>query len=425
MLKEDTKTNMIAKYKDFKLAVLAFNTDNNKVIVANDSFLNLFVSSNITNGKKEDILKKFLGKVGTNTKIQVEGCCYHIDRVRERDYTYLLFSSSRNSTELSFLWLKHDLLNILNPIMGFSDVLLDSETMEPDELELIHKIYQNSKKMYQHMDNLSILQNLGIKKHLVIADEYQVKDFVFELADTLLINENIHYPSAITDNTKRNIAAKIAYHDFRRILEKQILIFLSWQESKRVDFDISIKNDSVNIQILFPNCKVPSNFLDEFILVERFAESCEKIDKLQTVGLNYLLLIQIIMNMHGTVKLKFIKDEFDYLLLSFPISSNDIEKPESKLQGLNTWKKEDKNKHSKLNIPPQQFKKLEELFNNFDGLIILDDWEDFAKKIEAINRPLKNKEIESIIENIRTSIRLFDIVMLKKIHQDGKELFSK
>ncbi len=426
MLKIDNTSELLGSYKDFKMAVLVQNIDSNEETIAiNKSFKQLFLQKHTETELKHHFLKNFLLQINSHKQINISGCCYYIDKISEGNFNYYLFSPSSNSVMKSFLWLKHDLLNILNPIMGFSDILSESESMEPDDLELVNRILFNAKKMYSQIDRLSTLQNLNNPEKIILSEEYQISDFVDEMADILIINQHISFPSNILIDHNANVSARIANHDFRSVLESQILYFLSYQEIKKVDFKVYINDNIVHIQSEFIDCDIPPNYLTELILMEEFTKNCSHIDKLQAHGLNYLLLVQLVEKLDGKVSLDHGSQNILTMDLEFPITSHHDEIIDIKRNVQNSTGEIEPQCLYSGDVPMPYFSEFHKLFNEFDGLIILDEWENLANKIEDINTPLQDKEIKTIIEQIRKALRLFDIDMLKKIHHDCKSAFAK
>ena len=414
--------NLIGKYKGANIAALALKVDKkNKNIEINKSFELLFFKN--TNIPIEQFLNEFLKEIEKKKQIQSYGCCYGIDKFIENGIEYFLFTQSKNCTMQSFLWLKHDLLNVLNPIMGFSDVLLESGTIEPDELELITKIHQNSRKMYNQIDKLATLQNINSNNDHIQAEEYKIIDFINEMADILWVNNLIAYPSKININLDANVTSNISNLNLRNVLENQIVFLLSFQDKKTADFNIFIKDEKVKIRIDFGKSQLPTNYLDEMLGIEKFSTNCQELNTLQTTGLNYLLLLQLVQAMNGILHIHNKKNAY-YLELSFPIQNSFDEELS---EGLTNYNKPETIKDNIVNtssISDKLFEKLKNICHNFDGLIILDEWEELALKVEKANKDDKNNDIEMIVENIRMAVRLFDIDKLKKIHSDCKAVFK-
>ena len=426
MLKVENNSEWMAMFQNLKLAVLSVQkTEQKSKIAINDNFTNIFLQNIEGQISTEDFIKNFLAKIQADDDIYSHGICYQIDKIKDGITNHYLFTPSFNSVQQSFLWLKHDLLNILNPIMGFSEFLMESESISKEDIELVNKIRQNSQLMFTQIDQLSILQKISILKHQVHADDYSVGDFMKEMIDTLIINKQVDTPPLLNIQNDKLIYAKLANHDLRAVLENQILYFLSWQESRKLDFNISIKDDQVMIQMEFYDNNIPQNYLDELILLEKFAKECHPIDKLHSPGLNYLILIQVVDILQGKVKIKTDEQIFKSFEMVFPITKLQTKAKDEKPNNPHSDFSNIKKKSYQIKLPKEEHQQMQELCNNFDGLIILDDWEEFALKIEELNYTTQNDEIEKIIQEIRTAIRLFDLDKLKKIHSDCKSAFPE
>jgi len=426
MLKVENNSEWMAMFQNLKLAVLSIqHTEQESKISVNDSFISIFLQNQDDQISKESFYKGFLAKIQTDDDIYSHGTCYQIDKIKDGITNHYLFTPSFNSVQQSFLWLKHDLLNILNPIMGFSEFLMESESISKEDIELVDKIHQNSQLMFTQLDQLSILQKISILKHQVHADDYSVGDFMKEMIDTLIINKQVDTPPQLNIQTDKLIYAKLANHDLRAVLENQILYFLSWQESRKLDFNISIKDDQVMIQIEFYDNNIPQNYLDELVLLEKFAKECHSIDKLHSPGLNYLILIQVVDILQGKVKINKNTQIIPLGEMIFPITKLQTKAKGEKSNNPHSDFSNIKKKAYQINLPKDEHQQMQKLCNSFDGLIILDDWEEFALKIEEINSTIQNDEIEKLIQEIRTAIRLFDLDKLKKIHSDCKSAFPE
>jgi len=426
MLKVENNSEWMAMFQNLKLAALSIQqTNQGNRISVNDSFIRIFLQNQDNQISKESFYKAFLAKIQTDDDIYSHGTCYQIDKIKDGITNHYLFTPSFNSVQQSFLWLKHDLLNILNPIMGFSEFLMESESISKEDIELVNKIRQNSQLMFTQLDQLSILQKISILKHQVHADDYSVGDFMKEMIDTLIINKQVDTPPQLNIQNDQLIYAKLANHDLRAVLENQILYFLNWQESKKLDFNISVKDDQVMIQMEFYDNNIPQNYLDELVLLEKFASECHSIDKLHSPGLNYLILIQVVDILQGKVRINTEEQIFKSFEMVFPITKLQTKANDEKSNNPHSDFSNIKKKAYKINLPKEKYEQMQELCNSFDGLIILDDWEEFALKIEELNYTTQNDEIEKLIQEIRTAIRLFDLDKLKKIHSDCKSAFPE
>lgn len=415
---------MLDKYKDLKMAVLCLKSkDTSNEIIVNKSFEELFFRAKKKQESSENFLRVFSKKLVGKEEIHFHGTCYFIDLLLDGGDQYFFFSATSNSVNKSFLWIKHDLLNILNPIMGFSDVLLEMTGLPNDEKELISKIHQNSKKMYRQIDKLSLLQNLNVRNQIFAAEEYQLLDFVNEMADILLVNKYIDIPSTIHIQDDAYITAQIANHDFRSALETQIHFFLSYQNIKQANFNVVAQGEFLTLIIEFDNCIVPENYFQELLQMEKFLSECKYIDKVQIPGLNYLLLLQIVNILFGEVEITNETENKYELKIHFPISNY-------KKGGIHTTDNQSNNSNYNYknsidlsHLNDDLFKKIKKILKSFDGLIILDEWEKFAIKLERANKADQDKNILAITNNIREAIRLFDVDRLKKIHSDCRNAF--
>lgn len=421
MLTSKNSIEILGKFQNLSFPVLLFRKENDKLDVHYNKpfeqiFLNLY--------SRENALEWLIEKVQDKTEIHWQGNLYIIDKIEEgQGRVFYLFNASKNSVNQSFLWLKHDLLNILNPIMGFSDVLSESENLDQDERELVSKIYNNSKKMYTQFEQIATLQHLNQDEEKIKAEEYHVIDFLKEIADKLFINEHITERASIRSSHHGELWSNIAHRHFRNALENQVIILLNWTDDKKVNFVLENDEKSISIDIIFGIGKYPANKMEEFKTVDNFIQECKPINKLQSEGLNYLLLSQLCYIMGGKVKLNFNHNREVNIKLQFPLSH--INTKQSLLQ-LSDENEENSITHitkQKNSIPKVLLHDFKILCNSFDGLIILDEWEDFANKIEEMNQHSLNPILLQITEEIRTAVRTFNVVQLKILLQTCRNLF--
>lgn len=152
-------SNIVGIYKNLSIPILGESVIKRGInFLINDKFYELFLKGNLEENHLE-IIKNHISKIKLNQKIHHEGNIYQVDETSiTNGDIYYFYNLSSESVQHSFLWLKHDLLNILNPIMGFADVLEESDEIAKDDKILIQKIRSNSHKLYQQIQKLSLLQ---------------------------------------------------------------------------------------------------------------------------------------------------------------------------------------------------------------------------------------------------------------------------
>jgi hypothetical protein len=426
MLQIIDNQEVLGEYIDFNIPVLAQKKlREEQFIVANQSFQDIFFLNQKHHSTLDSSLQKLLKQISVVDDFYWNGSCYKIDKLSKSEGLTLFFiSASKDSTKQSFLWLKHDLLNILNPIMGFSDILLESEQITPDNLELIEKINSNSRKIYHQINQISLSQAIAKPYYNLNIEEYDVSTFMNELMDKLIINNSIESHQIHITPCKNDVSAHIASHEFRTVLENQLIIFMQWQDHPQLEISSSINKRSVTIKVSFSNCMIPTNKLRDITKIQQLRAVCKPIDKLQIEGFNYLILAQITDLLGAKMQLIYEENKSCILQFSFPIVKQSNNQSESAILTNNFQNNNSEIKNIKLDIPRSMEIQLKEICANFDGLVILDEWEELATKIEEINMSYHILEIQQIVEEIRTAIRTYHVGKLKKIHQYCKSIFG-
>jgi len=418
---------IISEYLNFEIPVLAHKKlRGDNFVVANKSFKDLFFPDKTSKVSLETTMSDFFIKITTTEDFLWKGNCYKVDKLNKgMGLTFFFISLSRKTFQQSFLWLKHDLLNILNPIMGFSDILMEMDHIAPESLELIEKINHNSRRIYHQINQISLLQSMASNNFEINAEEYNINIFFQELVDKLVINNNIEPHNIHLQICKNSVHVNIANHEFRTVLENQLIIFSKWQEAPHINIDCSVFQRKIKIEIRFENCKIPNNKLGDITKVDLFVSTCKNIDKLQNEGFNYLMLSHIVDLLSGNIQFVYNEDQASILQIIFPISKlNNGENHVNPLMKTNLQNTTFTNEDVKIDLPPSMEKELKQICKHFDGLLILDEWEELANKIEKINSPFQILEIQQIVDEIRIAIRTYHVEKLKKIHQNCKFIFG-
>ncbi|OYT17636.1 MAG: hypothetical protein B7C24_01625 [Bacteroidetes bacterium 4572_77] len=419
------KTPLDPIYENINLAVFQVNSKTNHTITGyNVAFAHLFRPAN---QELSPFVESFIKDIMRKGENIWNGNCYKCESLNhnKKDNTFII-TQINNSIEQSFLWMKHDFLNTLNPIMGFSDVLVELRDFDEESTTLIKKIYENSKKMHQQIDQLAFLQNLNIKNQELQAEEYDVHAFMSELSDKLHANKRTEGSISIRNNYQGKAYSAISNHELRLTLEKQITFFLSLQTKKELDIELSIQDDLICIDISFGECSISKSTMNELLLIEEYMHDCKKIDKIQSESMNYLILQQIISILNGRMHLKR-DNEHPYGLKIFLPLCNHIALEEE----THFWENkldnspEQKAPNPLLSLPDDLFHQIQIICKNFDGALILDQWEELAQKLSKINREKKNPAIINIIKSIELAIKTFDVVKLKNMFQHCKETFQQ
>jgi len=419
MIKTQTISNYFDSFSDFKIPILSVKkSQSGRLINTNDEFKKIF--ENIINYKEEDILFKYLK--GNNKNFNINGCCYNIDKITDSDTTTYFITPNNNLSNYTLPWIKHELFNILNPIMGFSDYLLESEDINPNELELIERIHLNAKKMFDTIGQANLFQIIVNKTETIEADEYSVYDFILELSDSLLIKNNIDKPCSIKIQEDTNVSAYIANPNLRTILENHIVNLLTFQAQKNADFSIFKRDAFVYIEIDLGANLLPSNYLNDIKKTETAYKDCKKIKKLDGLGLNYILLLLILDNLNSQISTFVNKEDILQIRLTIPITTQ--LKKTSNYKNIHSENNDTLSIHYK-NVPPGLHDELNILFNNLGNINLLDSWEEMAQEFEYTNAKHKNTVVEITINNIRKAINAFDIIELKEIHAKLSLVFIK
>lgn len=416
-------SNIVGIYKNLSIPILGESVIKRGInFLINDKFYELFLKGNLEENHLE-IIKNHISKIKLNQKIHHEGNIYQVDETSiTNGDIYYFYNLSSESVQHSFLWLKHDLLNILNPIMGFADVLEESDEIAKDDKILIQKIRSNSHKLYQQIQKLSLLQNLNHEKENK-RGSYEIADFITEITNQLLANNTIDQIQKIEISHNGKVSDRIIQSDFRNSLEEHLSYLIGFQKKRELKILALFYNNYFRIKFQLPICNLPKQYLSEIHEIENFINKSEAITKLQIPSLNYLILSELCHSIGASISLK--NDEemtiFEMLLPSLS-AQKDIKHSENKLPTLFHTKKEEFHFQS---ISPELLVKMKGIFEKFDGLLILDEWQKLSVKLKHLNNTYQNSELESIINDIEDGIESFDVEKLRSIYHLCHNMVSK
>ncbi|NOR85971.1 MAG: hypothetical protein GQ527_00030, partial [Bacteroidales bacterium] len=125
MLSIKNSSELLGNYKNLSFPVLLKqNKEDETIVQINDPFQREFFTKETAASSRNSITESILDKVEKGRILHWHDYQYIVDIInKDQGISIYLFSHTKQAVNSSFLWLKHDLLNIINPIMGFSDVL--------------------------------------------------------------------------------------------------------------------------------------------------------------------------------------------------------------------------------------------------------------------------------------------------------------
>lgn len=410
-------------YQHLSFPVLGIIREKNDIIFSlNAAFKDQFLP--IDEPEQINFLIKLMQSVELKKIWHHAGDLYHIDQITEAEEdAYYFFILSKHSIRSSYLWLKHDLLNVLNPIMGFADILSESENIDDDEQMLIEKIKSNAERMYDQLQKLAVLQNLAIEHKVQEKGHYYFRDFMIELADKIQVNGTSCQIEEQRSPKMNYIDGRIGQAHFRSALE-EFLIFLSQYQSRATIICSLISSDlHQSLQISIPKCSIPEQLEAELLTIEQFSEAMGHINRLQLSTINYMIICEWMQIMGGKSEISF-NDKEGLLQLKMPIIQSD-DKDHSYKQRIRYTKKQANTDHqASYNIPEPLLKKLKKLWKPFEGLIILDEWNDLLLKMRGINQEYKNEDLDKIITDTESAVNNFDVEKLRDIYKKMTQLLN-
>ena len=409
-------------YHQLSFPVLGIlHVKNDMIFSINEAFRSQFLP--LEESDQINFILKLMKAVDLKKVWHHAGDIYHIDQTTQTNQgSYYFFSLSKQSIHSSYLWLKHDLLNVLNPIMGFADILSESEGIQDDDQMLIEKIKSNAEKMYDQFQKLSVLQNLSRDHIKQDKGHYYFYDFMIELADKIQVYEASCHIEENTNPKMNYVNGRIGQAHFRSALEEFLLFLSKHQPRATFQFSLNSQHQSENLFITIPNCNIPEQLQTELLTIEQFSEAMSQIKRLQLSTINYLIICEWMQIMGGKSQLIFNDNEVILILKMPMIQINKIDNP--KTQRITYTEKHFKPVDQTFIFPEPLYIDLKKLWETFDGLIILDDWNDLLLKLRGINHEYKNNELDEIIIDTESAIHNFDVEKLRNIYKKMTHLLN-
>ena len=411
------------KYNSLSFPILGIQKIQNKnTYFVNDAFKKIFLK-----GQKEDIhliiLNTHTSKLKSHNQIHHKGNIYQVDEFDfSKEVKYYFYSLNSISIHHSFLWLKHDLLNILNPIMGFADVLEESEDIAKDDIVLLRKIKKNSNKIYQQIQKISLLQNPEIHNNLN-SGSYEISDYINELKNQLLVNDIFENISNTEISHHGKVNNRIIQSDFRSTVEDHLSYLSNYQEQKDIKIHSAFHNHFFRVKIIISNCNPPLSYIEMIEEVDKFLTECKPIYKLQISALNYLILNEICDSFGASIFQR--QEENDIILeLNLPSLSHEDDVKTIRTGNKDLHKTIPKDELFK-GMPDELFKNVKALFIKFDGLLILDEWQKMCDQLQILNKEYNDKALENMILEMQEGIQSFDVEKLRNIHSQCHQEFFR
>ncbi|NPD87007.1 hypothetical protein HNS38_19810 [Lentimicrobium sp. L6] len=412
---------MTFNYKAFTIPVISIDISaDNEAFEYNDAFKNLFL-------RNKDIFKEdqitFSKSINSILKVPVfhwNGIIYHINMIKESEtiHSYLI-SPSENSVALSFLWLKHDLINILNPIIGFSDILSESNNIHEDDAQLIDKIKSNSQKFYEQVQKIAALQLLTLNDNDQATGKYLLSDFLLELNNKLRVEKSLEEDIHLEILGNGHVSDRISNPDFRFAFEEHFSFLTKHQNTPSIKMKLYTDEDCLKTESVFEDCILSNRQFEDLINVELYISKSKSIKRLQSDPLNYLLLCELLTQIGGNCEIT-VKDKTLVFMMSFPILETLKYEPELIEVNENTNIK----RSNPFDFPPQLLEELQNKCSGFHGFMILDDWEAMTIQMESINKNHQDTGLVTLIKDIDLAIQSFDVEKLKTIYKKHQLIFS-
>lgn len=391
----------------------------------NQAFKDYFPELIIDNLANPLYAHSFFKEINTEKKIHWKGILFHVDTLTVNDGNLLyLLSPSKESVSKSFLWMKHDLLNILNPIMGFSDIMATDDRFDPDDQIIFKKIHENSQKMFQQFQKIAQLQKTDQFHQKTTIGDYRLNSFISELVDKLVVDNDLSSEAVINIKYNCSLPEFITQHQFRSIIEDQLSYLCSLQQESQLIINTTEEDHQHAIYFHFPHCELNPQTLEDFEQAENFLAADSSFQKLAIPSLNYLILCELCKLAGGTVKTD-LKEHEVILKMVLPLYKTEENDPQ--IDAIPSQKKKDPIK-SYLDIqayPNELISDLKSLWKDFDGLMILDQWDLLAQEMEKINKKYQNQELEERIQSISKAVKSFDIDTLKNIYANCSQILKE
>ncbi len=420
MTRKVTFYPLSGSYENLSLPVLGkVGIHHELILYYNESYKALFLKGKADNAQ-EFILKQ-LDDIENKKMYHLNGQIYHVDIHPVSDeICYYFFSPSMQSTNNSFLWLKHDLLNILNPIMGFSDILSESTLMNEEDMILVKRVKANAEKLYKEIQKIAALQQLQSKMPETAAGKYNISDFINEIVDKLKNIDILTEAPKIVISHSGMVSDEVATIIFRSTLEELLVTFINFQSLPELKILLFPYNHTFRLKFQFPKCNLPQRMIDEFIEVQNFIQGSGLISKLQLASANFLLMCELTQIMGGDTQVKY-SDQDLALEIILPSLSEDENQYMTKNQLNNT---DSVGQISPKSIHPDLLASIKSNYDKFGGFFILDEWEELASSMNQLNKEYQNPDIERIIIDIQSATSSFDVERLRRINSLLQQLLS-
>ncbi len=412
---------MTFKYNAFSIPVITtdFSSDNEN-LEYNKAFEKLFLTNREVFSKSKKTFSESINKMINSSLFHWNGILYQVNKIEEDEKTNsYIITPSENSVALSFLWLKHDLINILNPIIGFSDILTESEEIPEDDAQLIEKIRSNSQKFYEQVQKIAALQALTLNDSESSSGKYLMSDFLLELNNKLRVEKSIEEDIQLNVVDNGHVSDRISNPDFRFAFEEHFAFLNNHQTKPSIKMKMHAKDDCLIVESIFEDCLLSSRQVEDLKNVELYISENKAIQRLQSDPLNYLLLGELLAQINGYCELSEDKETVSFKMC-FPL----LETLKHEAEMIEIIESTNNKSVNPFDFPPQILEELQKLCSGFHGFMILDDWEDLTSKMASLNKKHNDTNLEQLIKDINMAILAFDVEKLKSIFKNCQLIFN-
>jgi len=334
-----------------------------------------------------------------------------------------------NDTLNRAMWLrfKHTVFNHYNALIGFSDILSEVENLDDTDRLLIQRINKNVREMFINTKlNTEFEQlkdiNFDLNPHLVSPLEY-LSSFLRHRRDKA---ENIVFK--YNPEQLKNVVSRIDSEYFKTALD---LLFDALKESidlSRAKLELQVKDQCV-WKLEYFGDQLDDEFIYELQLINDFYGQGLDMNHLSRRMFHLIYIRLIVEKLGGEFRVKIDRLPNPQLLVEWFFPYIEYESTFD-LNVEDNQSDEDLEKTAlipaEVSIYPLELRReIGRYFLNVDGVLVLDDWKNFANKLDLLiikYRPSEVNELKQIIDNIYAAVKGFDVTALQMIMTKLKQI---
>lgn len=347
----------------------------------------------------------------------------YLDETENQFQFKLVYNEKLNKNIL--LQLKHDIYNLYNTLIGFSEVLKETESFDENDYLILNRLNANARDLYTET---KILMEFELLKEL----DFNISKSFVKANDFILsyFNHHTEYGKRIVliqhENPHEELFLNINHEYFKTSFDLFVNTIFNLFDAVNVVLDVYLKGH-IHIEFKFEKGELAENdIIYEISQLNNFFNLETPVKSLQFRLFHFFYIHIVAQKLGGEFNLSYSEENGNYEAIWILPFDSGVNIDNSTLSNVDISLKDSISEEVQEELLPSEELKHEiaKLFSKLESVYILDEWIKFANNLESLGRKKYREDDEYIaafIKKIRQGVELFDIKALQLIMKNHKD----